>query len=297
MANKLKVIYRISKGYVYKWLTDIGYYKPCKLEPRDADGANEKIIVTLTSYGRRVDKVVYYTLISLLRQSLAPDKIVVCLDKKRHSQENLPKRLIKLMDYGVEYIFCEDIRSYKKLIPSLKKYPEDILITVDDDVIYRRDIVESLVNAHNDDQKAIVTNQCRFPIIKDDKFLPYNQWVSPNSTPENICAIMPIGVSGVLYPPGSLDPEVFNQEVFQKLCPLADDIWFWLMAKLNGTNHIVIAQEKSVGNSFDDLYQYFHKGSALTHSNSKQNANDRQLMDLLEYYHIDLSTLLQSSEP
>lgn len=36
--------------------------------------------------------------------------------------------------------------------------------------------------------------------------------------------------------------------------------------------------------SFNALYQYFHKGSALTHSNRFGHANDKQFSDLFAYY-------------
>ena len=42
---------------------------------------------------------------------------------------------------------------------------------------------------------------------------------------------------------------------------------------------------------FDDLYQYFHKGSALTHFNYGENKNDVQLGKILEYYHTQINKL------
>src|SRR5690606_2933089 len=38
--------------------------------------------------------------------------------------------------------------------------------------------------------------------------------------------LMPKGVSVVLYPVGSLDSVVTNEERFTKLAPYADDVWF-----------------------------------------------------------------------
>lgn len=42
----------------------------------------------------------------------------------------------------------KDIRSYKKLIPILKKYPNKIIVTADDDVIYKKDWLERLYKDH-----------------------------------------------------------------------------------------------------------------------------------------------------
>ncbi|MDR1893713.1 MAG: hypothetical protein LBQ61_03335 [Spirochaetales bacterium] len=43
------------------------------------------------------------------------------------------------------------------------------------------------------------------------------------------------GCGGVLYPPRCLHGDVFLEEVFMKLAPTSDDIWFWLMGVRNKT--------------------------------------------------------------
>ena len=43
------------------------------------------------------------------------------------------------------------------------------------------------------------------------------------------------GVGGVLYPPNSLNEEMIHSNVFKKITPTADDIWFWAAAVANGT--------------------------------------------------------------
>ena len=91
--------------------------------------------------GRRVESVVYYTLVSLLKQRLMPDKIVLWLDNDNWCDNNLPPKISKLKQYGVDILYCKDIRSYKKLVPTLDLYPNDIIITVDDDVYYSNDLV------------------------------------------------------------------------------------------------------------------------------------------------------------
>lgn len=60
-----------NKGYFYKWLVDLHIYNVPKLNIDEA--AN--VIVSLTSYGRRIESnVLYYTLVSILRQSVSPKK-------------------------------------------------------------------------------------------------------------------------------------------------------------------------------------------------------------------------------
>lgn len=283
MIKKIKIINNVFIGYLYK----LGYLLRLKKIKKLSPINNSNIIVSLTSYGRRVDKVVYYTLISILNQTVQPDKIILWLDKNKWNENNIPKKLLRLINKGIEIRYCEDIKSYTKLIPTLKIYPNSIIITLDDDIIYKKNILEKLINTNKKYPEKIITNLCRFPIsIDNEKFLPYKQWISPYHLPKEFKYILPLGVSGVLYPPGSLYKEVSNYELAKKLSPFADDLWFWIMAKLQHTNHIVISQNESIGYAFDDLYQYFHKGSALTHSNSGLNRNDDQLKAIMEYYYL-----------
>lgn len=48
----------------------------------------------------------------------------------------------------MEIAYCPDYRSYKKIIPTLRKYPEDVIITIDDDVLYGHETLEYLINAY-----------------------------------------------------------------------------------------------------------------------------------------------------
>lgn len=129
MLSNLKVLKNVVLGYIYKWLIDCKVFVIPSLSPNP--NINSKLIVSMTSYGRRVEKsVVYYSLVSILRQTVKPDRIILCLDGIKWNDENLPKKLVSLKKKGVEFLFCEDMRSYTKLIPCLVKYPNDSIITV-----------------------------------------------------------------------------------------------------------------------------------------------------------------------
>ena len=243
-----------------------------------------EIIVSLTSYGRRVDKTVYYTLLSILRQTVVPDKIILWLDSDNWNCNKLPLKLKKLQELGVDINFCEDIRSYKKLIPSLERYQNSIIITVDDDVIYSPYLIETLYEAYLKDPKAIYCTRgygVKFLKGRPEK---YKKWRNIKDGSVNEGEILfPVGIGGILYPPNSLHIDVTNERKFKQLCPSADDIWFWYMAKLKGTPHKFVSLPQNYY-SFDAIYQALHKGSALTHSNVNKDNNDIQLKNVLDEY-------------
>jgi hypothetical protein len=45
----------------------------------------------------------------------------------------------------------------------------------------------------------------------------------------------PTGAGGIMYFPGALSEDVFDEETFMELCPTGDDIWFWAMTVRNNT--------------------------------------------------------------
>lgn len=278
--KKIIQLKRVVKGYLFKWSCD--YFGFGKVNIVTITDRTPQLIVSLTSYGRRVADIVPYTLVSLLKQTVMPDRIILWLDKESWNDENIPKKLQQLIKYGIEIRFCKDIRSYTKLVPTLTLYPEDVIVTVDDDVIYKRDVVENLYSSYLKDSSKIYCNHARFPAKdKFGEFRPYQEWgISRDSK----SYIMPLGVGGVLYPPHSLHPDTIKEDIFTELCPIADDLWFWIMAIRNNFSHKVIRNNENIGDSFDDLYQFFHKRSALTHSNRKENKNDIQLSTIIRYY-------------
>lgn len=283
MISKLLVLCKVMVGYCMKWKIDI--FGPGKIHPlqRKDDGSN--IIVSLTSYGRRVHKIVYYTLISMLKQSLAPNRIILWLSADEWSEETIPQRLKNLEKYGVEYRFCQDIRSYTKLIPTLKIAPQDAIVTVDDDIIYSKNLLRTLNKEHEKfPDRICCTYAVCLTLSEEGTPTPYQTWKKAKYLEEKEERILfPLGVGGILYPPQSLHEDVFCQECFGNICPNADDIWFWAMARMKGTKHRVTPR-KTRQYSFDALYQFFHKGSALTQENRKRGMNDVQLCSVLKKY-------------
>ena len=132
------------------------------------------LVVSLTSYGRRVSSVLPFTIISLLRQTCKPDMLVLWLDRDHWDDANLPPQLQRLTHYGLTIRYCEDIKSYKKLIPSLLEWPQAAIVTCDDDIFYKKDMVERLWKA---DPTRIYSHRAHQVTFRADGMLkPYNDW-------------------------------------------------------------------------------------------------------------------------
>lgn len=199
----------------------------------------QKITVSLTSFPEAIPYAVQ-AIRSVLRGSLLPDRVVLYLDSQKFPGEVLPEALEALKAespiFEVRFDPAE-IRSYKKLIPALRDFPEDIIVTVDDDIFYHCNMLRDLVRMHRRMPEAIIAHRVRK--ISMDR--PYNKWRKYKWYDFLFRRIhagytnLQTGVGGVLYPPHSLDESMLDAGLFTRIAPTADDIWFWAAAVAKGT--------------------------------------------------------------
>lgn len=239
------------------------------------------IIISLTSYPARI-KTVHQTIETLINQTYKPDKVLLWLGEEQfpNRDKDLPQELLSLTSKGLEICYCKDIRSYTKLIPALKKYPDDVIITADDDILYMEDWLEKLVTAYQENPDYIHCHRAHLILFDNKKrMLPYNKWKLRISQVKQSYNNFLTGVGGVLYPPNSLHPDVLNEQKFKELAPFADDIWFWAMAVLNGTK-INVIKNNYAGLKYVDGTQE----CGLYHMNVEGARNDEQLANVLKEY-------------
>ena len=250
-------------------------------------GDESDIIVSLTSYGVRINDTLPYTLFSLLQQTRKPNRIVVWIDNDNWDKDSLPPILKKFEDLGIEFFFVEDIRSYKKLIPAIEMFPDNVIITVDDDLYYNPNTVERLINAyHESDKRSVFGTWAYKSKVAEGHYLPYSTWRVDDSN--SIEEYSLIGCGGILYPPHIFDGEILKKELFMQMAPTADDLWFWVMEKRQNIpikliNNARYGLHESVNRI--DVWEPNREGS-LYYINEVNGKNDVQLKKLIEYYHI-----------
>ena len=116
------------------------------------DGSRgERIIVSLTSWKKRIDNVPP-VIESILHNTIKPTIIVLNLSEEEFpgKEKDLPSTINELVEKGrIEIIWTPgNLKEFKKFIPTMKKYPNDAIITIDDDYIYPDDFIETFVNKH-----------------------------------------------------------------------------------------------------------------------------------------------------
>jgi len=270
------------------------------LEPLECKNS-PRYIVSLTSYGKRLAKTAPYAIVTLLDQSVKPDKVILWVANE--DRENVPQKIMgKLAEKGLEVRCCDDIMSYKKLVPALEEFPDDYIITADDDIFYPKDWLEQLLAEHGKAPKKIICHRAHgIRVDENHNLLPYREWdhcIEPGAgfsgsrerpAPRPRLGTFPTGVAGALYPPRSLYKDVANRDLFMKLAPKADDVWFWAMAVINReyfgeeSPYIVIENSGTRDLLYVDILQQFD-GSALRHYNKSRGGNDIQLRAVIERY-------------
>lgn len=245
---------------------------------------DHEVIVSLTTHGKRLYDVAA-TIESIMQGSMKPNRIILWLGEDMNNVI-LPITLQNQQKRGLEVAYCKDIRSYTKLIPTLRTHPEAIIITIDDDLIYFYDLVEKLVNMHLEFPKHIIANRIhRIVLDNNNRPLSYMKW-NWCATPTDASNLnFFTGVGGVLYPPQSLHPEVLNEKVFLNICKYADDIWFFAMAMKAGTKILKCYTHNGKGEDY--LINEDVQDIGLLNINTGKNcANDIQLKNVFDSYNL-----------
>lgn len=198
-----------------------------------AHGLAAPLIVSVTSYPRRF-KTLALTVKCLLSQTIAPDAVILWIADS--DKEALPSNVLALQEAGLTIEYTEDLGSFKKIIPALRRFPNAFIATADDDVYYWPTWLEELVNAYSPARREILCHRVnKIRLGANGLPLPYTLWEFEHSGCEPSPLMFPTGVGGVLYPPGHLHPDVVDEATFRALCPSTDDAWLYWMGLRAGS--------------------------------------------------------------
>ncbi len=262
---------------------DISKFNSCGINdiPR-----TPKLIVSLTSFPQRMYDI-HYCLYSLLKQTLKPDMIILWLaeDQFPNKEKDIPQEVLSLQKFGLTIKWCKNLYSYKKLIPALIEYPDDIIVTTDDDVFYEKDCIEKLYKSYIETPDTISCHRChRIKTGKNGEILSYKKWTKKISGESVSFKNFFTGAGAVLYPPHSLYKDVKNIELFTKLAPHADDIWFWAMAVLNNTQIKVVKNNIKTNTYINPERERGLTGELTLFASNKKGGNDIQMANVISYY-------------
>jgi hypothetical protein len=236
-----------------------------------------KLIVSLTSYPPRF-RTLDLTLRCLLNQDMAPDAIMLWI--AHEDMGKLPRRVFDLRNYGLIIRECANLRSYKKIIPTLTEHPDAFIITADDDYAYPVDWVRSLIEEHTDQHEIVSNWALRMQRDFDGRLSPVAEWPDLGARDDRTAreAFYVLTGSGALFPPAIFDREVMDVDRAMQLCPTGDDIWLsWMAARTGATCRVLRRRILLAAWPGTDAV-----GLWLNHN--RYGGNDRQISSMMDDY-------------
>lgn len=266
----------LPRSRVVQLRTERQYRKYVRAYPEGVRGPHtlpNQLLVSLTSYPPRY-ATLHLTLKSLLRQDTQPDQIILWIAEQ--DEPALPSSVRKLFGDGIQLRIVQDVRSYKKLVFALEDFPGAYIATADDDVFYKPDWLTLLVAGQRQGERVITCHRGhRLKQTPQGDLARYAQWGWDVDDDRAGCPsvdLMPTGVGGVLYPPGSLHPDATSRALYERYTPSADDLWFFWCARRAGATY------RKVGPRFEQLGWWSAQDNRLFDANIV--LNDAQITQL-----------------
>lgn len=261
----------------------------CSIKQRDYNEMLEirsrEIIVSLTSFPARIN-FVSQVIDSLAVQNRKADKIILNLAKPQfpNGEADLPEKLVEQKNNGIVQFawYDEDIRSHKKYYYVMQENPESIVITVDDDLVFKPDMIETLYYSYLCYPKYASANRLHVMAIDTENKVPfpYSLWIKEyryNALSVSSQFFATSGM-GTLFPPHALDKRVFNKEKFLELCPMADDVWLYFMLAINDTPYVC-----ATTSFYIHSIEGCEESPSLSDVNVEGGMNDTQIRALMKW--------------
>lgn len=189
-----------------------------------------RVVATFTSFPGRINYVML-TIKSLINQSYKLDAI----------HFNVPRQLERFENHTWdESAFQQQLDSLKKTFGNnlqihrvvdygpatkllgvlpIEEDPNTILIVVDDDVVYQKDMVKLLINGHMRYPEYAITTKCEvLQIIEGD-------WKWPAIKNGQLCKGWACAYKGILYRRNMFDNSIFNLKLAPRGCWVHDDVY------------------------------------------------------------------------
>lgn len=234
LYRAFRSIVRDSLSLYFDTLNKVRWWLSGKKDCLNTSEREKRVIVSLTSYPERIGLVSKAVITILDQKTCKPDAVELWLAREQFpgGTDDLPEDLTRLTSCGLDICWCEDLKSFKKLIPALKKHPDAVIVTADDDAYYSRRWLERLYASYRQDPSNIYCHRVTPFYFEDGKARTVIDGRHYHKGPSYLN--MQVGCAGVLYPPEIYGPDLFNSSLFMKLTPASDDLWFWLMAVRSG---------------------------------------------------------------
>jgi len=244
------------------------------------------VVVCMTTHGDRL-RTVDVALESIARGTVKPRRLILWLDDPAAFGRQTPA-LLRLQRRGLETRLSRNFGPHTKYFPYVASptLVDCPLATADDDIIYPRRWLQTLVEANQKHPDMVHGHWVRVISANGGSLTRYDSWARRRDTLPGFNNFA-LGVSGVIYPPGMLRELRIRGDEFMDVCPGADDVWLhWTALKAGYPTR----QVGAVARHFPMIPG--SQASALSDLNVGLNRNDQWIRAL--YSTSDVMTLMTS---
>lgn len=202
-----------------------------------------RVVVSLTSYPHRFQNPDFLKCLKSLVEQKTTIKYRIALTLYEKDVDKIPQEVRNYISKnGIEIISCDkDIKQHKKYYYAMQKYSNLPIITVDDDVVYNPNMINSLYWTHTKNPNYIVCGRCdRMKRDEQGNILPMDKWELMVGVPK--CKdndLFGVGCGGIIYP--SIVCREINEKFLRFIDKVkSDDCLMFMLAKELGLKYMTV---------------------------------------------------------
>jgi hypothetical protein len=246
------------------------------------------VVVSMTTYPKRFE-FARRSLKSIIMQAQRPTRIILFLFADDYEKRDY---FDSLLQYGVEIeSYPENLKSFLKIIPVMERYSDDVIVSADDDMYYRKNWLSQLIEGSNRHPNSIVGHRgIRIAFDEKSGIQPYLNWRQERDEYFGPGVVL-TSVGGILYPATIFSKFVLDMKLALALTPNNDDFWIYFVAVKENISQGVISSDNQ-----DPYYWFGSQQLALWRTNVYENNNDKQLQKLINYFGQPINEKLKAKE-
>ena len=269
-----------NKIFVLKFLKSVN----------DLINLKEKVIVSITSWKKRINNA-HKSIEILINNTYKPDKIILNLAVEEFPKKNLelPKSILRLLVFNNFEIFWvyKNNNVFKKLIPTINRFKSDLIITIDDDVIYPFDLIENVI-------KNFIKFGSNKPMSFGNK---YSDWIINNTRINSHFGPCTIVKYEFFQEKLNEMYKETTEELINQNIKCFDDLLYTYAALLNGFQYLRIKNYSIKNYQMSSNFQNFDFSEKFSINIKNQMSDYHNLLRnyIFDKYNITIDTLIKRS--